>query len=117
MHEITSHKINECNEAIAIHASDLPGSGGANHEYRLASENFCYELKFQNGPILEVGVNGLTHEALLAVIEDRLVAFQSGPYACRENAVALTKLQEARMWLQERTRGRVNRGVEGTHKI
>ena len=53
-------------------------------EYRIAAETpnggFCFEIRFQNGPIAEAGVNGLTHEALLAVLEDRLVGFQSGPY-------------------------------------
>lgn len=65
-------------------------------------------------------VNGcneqLEIEALLAVIIDRLQCFQAGPYACRENAIALTKLEEAMMWLQKRTRDRLARGVEGTHE-
>jgi hypothetical protein len=34
-------------------------------------------------------------------------------FSCRENAIALTKIQEAMMWLQKRTRDRVARGVEG----
>ena len=74
-------------------------------------------ISFQNGPIGEVGVNGVSNEALLAVVEDRLLGFQSGPYACRDNAVALTKIQEAMMWLQKRTHERMARGVEGTHKV
>lgn len=64
--------------------------------------------------IAEAGVNGISNEALLAIVEDRLLGFQSGEYACRENAVALTKIQEAMMWLQKRTRDRAARGVEGT---
>lgn len=56
-------------------------------------------------------------EALLAVVIDRLRGFQSGPYGCRENAVALTKIEEATMWLQKRTRDRMARGVEGTNKL
>lgn len=79
------------------------------------SEATRFPVRFQNGPIKEVGTNGVTHEALLAIVEDRLIGFQSGPYACRENAVALTKIQEAMMWLQKRTRDRLARGVEGTH--
>ena len=62
----------------------------------------------------EFGVNGISGEALLAIVEDRLIGFQSGGYACRENAVALTKVQEAIMWLQKRTLDRMRRGVEGT---
>lgn len=56
------------------------------------------------------------NEALLAVVEDRLLGFQSGENACRENALALTKLQEAMMWLHKGTRDRVARGVEGTNQ-
>jgi len=71
-------------------------------------------LNFQNGPIAENGVNGITQEALIAVCIDHLESFQTGPYACRENAIALTKLQEAQMWLHKRTLDRMERGVEGT---
>ena len=73
-------------------------------------------LSFQNGPIKEAGVNGITHEVLLAVLIDRMRSFQDGDYACRENAIALTKLEEALMWLNKRTQGREARGVEGTHE-
>ena len=119
--EITTHRVNECNEGLAITVADEPGSGGANHEYVLSwtEEDETINvvmLRFQNGPIKEVGTNGVTHEALLAVVIDRLKAFQAGPYACRENALALTKLEEAVMWLHSRTRARVARGVEGTHE-
>jgi len=56
----------------------------------------------------------LSQEALLAVIIDRLQCFQAGPYKCRENAIALTHLEDAMHWLQHRTRERMARGVEGT---
>lgn len=71
---------------------------------------------FQNGPIKEEGVNGATQEVLMAIIEHRLESFQAGPFSCRENALALTKLQESKMWLFDRTLKRMQRGVEGTHK-
>jgi hypothetical protein len=47
----------------------------------------------------------------------RLEYFQKGQFACRDNAVAITKLEEALLWLRKRTIGRENRGVEGTNKI
>ncbi|NOV28030.1 hypothetical protein E5S69_31585 [Cupriavidus necator] len=72
---------------------------------------------FQNGPIPEVGVNGITQEVLLAIVADRLRSFQAGPFACRENALALTKIEEAQHWLQQRTIARMRRGVEGTHQV
>ena len=119
--ELTSHKVNGLNEALRILVADEPGPGNANHEYnifrnRKADNNpfLLSHIHFQFGPIHEWGVNGVSNEALLAIVEDRLLGFQSGEYACRENAVALTKIQEAMMWLQKRTRDRVSRGVEGT---
>ena len=120
--ELTSHKVNGLNECIKVEALDGPGPGNASHLYRIGGIQGpldhhpipTVEIRFQNGGISEVGANGLSNEALLAVVEDRLIGFQSGPFACRENAVALTKLQEAMMWLQKRTRDRMSRGVEGT---
>ena len=125
MRKLTSHKVNECNEQIEIEVHDEPRQGNACHEYSIdlptplntapGKTGLRTLISFQNGPIKEVGTNGVTQEALLAIVEDRLKGFQSGPYACRENAVALTKIQEALMWLQKRTRDRLARGVEGTH--
>ena len=134
MRTITDHKLNGLNEALDITVLDEPGQGGACHEYRIAGfkrdpkavqwgggEKETYteqatDIHFQNGPIQEAGVNGISGEALLAIVIDRLRSFQAGPYACRENAVALTKLEESLMWLQKRTRGRLARGVEGTNQ-
>lgn len=122
MHGITSHKVNSLNDYINVIAMDSPGAGGANHEYLIepiaqddpqGAINPAY-IHFQNGPIGEKGVNGISNEALLAVVEDRLKGFQSGQFACRENAIALTKIQEAMHWLHHRTRERLSRGVEGT---
>lgn len=70
----------------------------------------------QNGPIGEVGVNGVTNEALLAIIIDRLRSFESGPFTCEENRHALTLLDVALRYLNHRTARRVVAGVEGTHE-
>lgn len=134
--ELTSHKVNGLNEALKIQVLDEPGAGNACHRYHITTvetpppvgrgmssadleksmsmSNAVTDISFQNGPIAEAGVNGISNEALLAIVEDRLKGFQSGPYACRENAIALTKIQEAMHWLHHRTRERVARGVEGT---
>jgi hypothetical protein len=116
--ELTSHKVNGLNEALFIEVLDEPGQGNACHIYDIThceSGVHCH-IEFQNGPIAEFGINGISQEALLAVVEDRLIGFQSGPYACRENAIALTKIQEAMLWLQKRTMDRMRRGVEGTNQ-
>ena len=122
--EITTHKVNGCNDGLKITAVDEPGSGGANHQYRCEfvpklgpTDYECFAINFQNGPIASVGTNGLTHEALLAIVCDRLQGFQTGPYKCRENALAITKIEEAMHWLKSRTEARTARGVEGTHTV
>lgn len=116
MRTITEHRVNPANDLITITVTDEPGAGGAHHAYELSFPGTpATHINFQNGPIAEAGVNGLTHEALIAVVVDRMRSFQAGPYACRENALALTKLEEAQMWLLQRTRGRMARGVEGAH--
>lgn len=56
--------------------------------------------------------NGTTNEEVLKVLLDRLHALQA-KYACRENSIAITKLEEALMWLEKRTANRVARKVEG----
>ena len=134
--ELNEHKINPANDTLNIVVVDEPGSGGANHAYLIIGADFgsnpgsvpaleyaqsfdaegCVVL-FQNGPIAEAGVNGVTHEALLAILCDRLRGFQSGPYACADNAEALALMEQALAALQRRTRERMNRGVEGTHAV
>lgn len=58
--------------------------------------------------------HGTTLEEMLRVCIDRLQEL-NGRFSCRENALAVTKMQEALMWLNERTRERKERGVEGKH--
>ena len=128
MREITSHRINPANDRLKVEVTDEAGSGGANHRYVVSgfatasnpSANATTaeraEFLFQNGPINEAGVNGLTHEVLLAIVADRLRSFQQGPFASRYNALALTHIEDAQNWLNRRTLERMRRGVEGTHK-
>jgi hypothetical protein len=114
------------NEPLIIAVTDQPGAGGAQHRYEVngfnSEENPSYRdegngectILFQNGPIAEHGVNGITQEVLLAIVADRLRSFQAGPFGCRENAVALTHIETAMLWLHKRTLDRMQRGVEGT---
>lgn len=123
--EITTHKVNGLNEAIKIEAIDEPGPGGANHEYAIYLEDpkephghgAAFAINFQNGPIGEVGVNGISIEALLAIAADRLECFQAGPFACDDNHCALEHVNVAMEILQSRTRDRIARGVEGKLQV
>jgi hypothetical protein len=134
MRTLQDHKVNPANDTITITVEDSPGSGGANHRYVITgfdTENnpssvdsggyrssFSRQVVvFQNGPIGEVGVNGVTHEVLLAIVADRLRSFQGGPFSCKANACALTHIEEAMHWLQQRTIERMRRGVEGTNIV
>lgn len=114
------------NEYTKIVVIDEKGIGGANHCYTVCDKNVTNQTvidngdfttfglaNFQNGPIKENGVNGCQNEDLIAIVIDRLQGFQDGDYRCRENALAITKLEEALMWLQKRTADRKARGVEG----
>lgn len=114
---------------LEIRVTDEPGADGANHRYELAkfsqSDNPSWVTQagiapviilFQNGPIAEVGCNGITQEALLAIVIDRLRSFQAGAFPSWNNATALDHCAQALWHLQERTRGRLARGVEGQTK-
>ncbi len=113
MRKITDHIVNPVNDKIDITVVDEPGAGGANHEYDILIGRSGFTMHFQNGPINEVGVNGITQEALLAIVIDRLRSFQAGPFACSENATALVHTEAALDTLKSRTLARMARSVEG----
>jgi hypothetical protein len=56
--------------------------------------------------------DGTTNEEVIEVLIDRMNYLQS-KFPCKENACAITHLQEANMWLYERTRKRIAQNVEG----
>jgi hypothetical protein len=132
MRTITDHIVegDSANHQLQIYVTDEPGQGGANHRYEITgfdtgtnpsaagdASPFSGEIVlFQNGPIKEFGVNGVTNEVLLAIVIDRLKLFQGGPYACDDNYLALVSCQAAMLHLQARTRAWIARGVEGTHE-
>lgn len=108
------------NDRITINADARdPENGGASHHYDILVDArdgdhpfLLGELHFQHGP-REGGINGITDQAVLAVLLDRYRGFQEGPLACRENALVITKLEEAMHWMQHRARERAQRGVLG----
>ena len=120
MRELTDHVVkgDSINHQLKIEVQAVLGSGGAHYEYLISGpigEHVAStRISFQNGPIREAGVNGITQEALLAVVIDRLRAFQAGPFATDDNKIALDRCREALHHLQARTRKRIERGVEGT---
>jgi len=117
MNVVTSHKLNDLNKGLEIVGHFEGAVGGECTQYKIGPKDktLCV-LQFQNGPIPEVGINGLSNEALIAIVIDRLQGFNKGAYSCRENSLAITKLEEAMHWLHHRTLDRMGRGVEGSYQ-
>ena len=105
-------------EKMLASPADAPGSRKIHilPDGSVTTDVVC-RISFQNGPIQEAGVNGISGEALLAVVIDRLRCFQKGPFNSEDNAIALTHLEGALSQLQKRTRDRLARGVEGTSQL
>jgi hypothetical protein len=137
MRALTDHIVegDSANHQLTIEVLDEPGQGGASHLYRIigfkattnpsappametlnAGHSDATRILFQNGPIKEFGVNGVTQEALLAIVIDRLRSFQAGPFACDANRLALACIEVGLDQLQKRTRERIGREVEGTNQ-
>ncbi len=115
--------IQKTNKLNRVFAADEKGNGGANHVYLV----FCGEsdpdtqdvelVQFQDGPRNEEdSINGLLDTDLLEIVRDRLHGFQQGEYATRENAIALTHIETALLWMNKRVEDRAARGVLGTNK-
>lgn len=62
--------------------------------------------------ILETINDRTTNEEVLAVLIDRL-NFLNNKFRCRENAIAITHIETALLWLNKRTADRIARNVEG----
>ena len=54
-------------------------------------------------------------ETVIDMARQRIQYYQESKFKCRENAIAITKLEEVLLWLNKRTRDREALDVEGTH--
>ena len=92
------------------------------HHYQLAAfENVAafQELFFikkeptaDNDGALRTVHDGTTNEEVLKMLVHRLNGLQA-KFPCRENAIAITHIETALLWLEKRTADRKARGVEG----
>lgn len=124
MRVLTSHQINKLNLHINVVAYGEQNNAGAYTHYRISGYNLdsnpaapkagpgTVDLFFQNGNPAD-GANGITHEALLAILIDRLESFQASAFAHERNANALRALYTARTELLARTQERIAAGIEG----
>ena len=99
-----------------------PYAGNASHEYGLqfGGPKDVIRIQFQHGPRgVARSTAGVFDDDLLAIVQDRLEGFQSGPFVCDENAQALDAVKAARAALGLRVARRIAQGVLGaneTHK-
>ena len=125
----TIQKRENLNEVIA----GEKGVGGAPHDYMIvkaksavvdeengnvlvAPEDVLAEIHFQEGARKDNNaLHGVLDSDLLEIVRDRLKGFQSGEFATRENACALTHIEEALMWMNKRVEDRIERNVLGTY--
>ena len=109
---------------MAVTTIDEPNhetGGGAHHMYGVSYGDPSGEkgdpglavLEFQNGPVSEAGVNGITNEALIAVVPDRPRSFQKSPYSCREHAPMIPPFKDTLLRLPKCTLGQGPRGIAG----
>ena len=77
-------------------------------------------IAWQNGPLgrgpERNEPNGAFVETVIAAALQRIEYYQQSNFRCRENALAITKLEEALHWLNSRTNRRETAGTEGTHQ-
>ena len=109
----TIHKDN--NNVSVVHkneANTLPG-----HFYSIERDGTVLgTIAFQNGPVGEVGVNGITSEALLAIVIHR-TKILNDMFPSSYNELALHSLCGALTAFEARTKDRVKRQVEGQNQI
>lgn len=112
MRHVTDHQIDadspgDFNNALTIIA-DPPGPGGASQRYQIALQTdrgliALETIAFQTGSPSCGSINGITNEALLAIVADRLRGFQEGPHPCAHNDDALVGVDAALLSLKVRT--------------
>lgn len=93
------------------HTYELPGFEDPKNTQII---QFIDKAPAPGGTDLEVVSDGTTNEKVLEVLINRL-QYLNSKFPCRENALAITKMEEAKMWLEKRTSDRIKRNVEGKH--
>lgn len=80
-------------------------------------------IRWQDRPRVEEGSdqllapNGAFVEDVLWAALQRLEFFNESKFRCRENSIAITKIEEALFILKDRQLSRSERGVEGKHEV
>jgi len=98
------------------HKHDVQGrpAGGSTH-------GRGFTIAWQDGPLVVDGErrepNGAFVEDIIAAAIGRIEVYQASQFACRESDDALMALRSAASRLDDRTKSRQARGVEGAHTV
>lgn len=93
-------------------------------EEKIRPNNFIYlrhdknsiSFTIQDGPLSKNKVNGCQVDEIITIAKIMLEGLNK-KLPCRENSVAITKLDECLMWLEKRKKDRIKRDVEGTDEL
>ena len=88
------------------------GTDVEGHVYGIGAGPQFTSISFQRGGVVDNGVNGMTNEALLAILIHR-TKFLDQKFGCDENRRAIQHMEEALVNLEVRSARRIVRGVEG----
>jgi hypothetical protein len=86
-----------------------------NYPITIHHDRNILSFTIQNGPIKENGVNGCQVDTVIETAKI-IVEGLNKKFPCRENAMVITKLDEALLWSMKRKQDREKRGVEGLNK-
>ena len=125
-----AYNINPLIEAVNSFDSDGNPTGG--EVYLKVTKNGDTEhpalvVSWQDGPrgngtnpdgsVTLADPNGVFVEDVIWAAIQRLEFFNESKYRCRENSLAITKLEEALFILKDRQLSRSERNVEGKHEV
>ena len=107
-------RIHTDNNGVYVNAisSLSDGTEVDGHYYAMTSGAKTQVVEFQRGGVVDNGVNGVTNEALLAILIHR-TKILDGKFGCDENKRAIQHMEEALVNFEVRTARRMVRGVEG----
>lgn len=107
-------RIHTDHNGVAVNAvtSLDDGTKVEGHEYVVLAGSRSTSISFQRGAVKDNGVNGMTNEALLAILIHR-TKFLDDIFPCQENKRAIQHMEDALTHLEVRTARRMVRGVEG----
>jgi len=120
----TIQKRNKLNDVFGIETDSVTYNhhhfysiylGGLKPDEKINEEDI-FNIRFQTGPRNEPhSIPGVLDTDLLEIVRDRLKYFQTTEFSCRENACALTHIEEALMWLNKRVEDRAEKEILGTN--